>query len=121
MNILAGLLNQVAVYWQPGIRKEDGSFDYTAVTPIEVVCYWNNTKTEAVDPDGETVTVMATVFISVEVKRRGVLWLSTATINDPAGTALAAAPDNPPMDRIIQTVVDQKDIEAIETLWVATV
>lgn len=106
-NILPGLLNQTCVYWPPGSPDKFG-----AVTPgaaRELVCQWEQSTNVITTPDGRTLTVSATVFLSSAVSEGGWLYLGR----------LSGAPATPPKDNRIQQVLTFQDIEANERLWKA--
>jgi len=121
VDILPGLLNQVAIYWPIGALTQSGRRDYASVTPVEVACHWTYEVTYKTTPAGQLPKSSARVLTLVEVVEGGLLWLSTATINDEPGTALAQIPVTVPTNNTIEVVERHYSISADEILYKAYV
>lgn len=117
--ILPKLLYQVAIYWDIGILTETGRRDYASVVPIEVACHWTNELNFTPSNDGRTPKSTARVLTLVEVVEGGVLWLTSATTNDPAGTGLAQIPSAIPYHNKIEHIERHYSISADEILYKA--
>jgi len=118
--VIPGLLNQVLVYWPKGTIRRDG--EYEIGTPVEVVCRWETTHTEASDINGSTFISQAQLYFQTNsVDLGGWVWLSTARTSDPAGTALAQAPATPPNNQIIRTKGITPSVGNTETLYTAMI
>lgn len=116
-NILGCLLQKIAIYWPKGPVGTSGLRDYSLVTPIEVPVHWVDRAIESIDIDGEMFITASVINTSTRLEIRGVLFLTTATINDPVGTGLLTIPSKVPLKNIIQRVETHPDIEASETLY----
>jgi len=115
--ILPELLYQVAVYWPIGAITQTGRRDYTAVTPVEIFCYWNNGTHGVTKTDGKGITAVAKVITNYQVVQGGVLWLSNYTKADPAGLALASKPSTVPTHQMIEQVERVFSVSGDEILY----
>lgn len=110
------LLTRIAVYWPPGALDEDG--EQAVGTPVERACHWDSRREEMIDDQGKVFHSKATVYMKQSVVAGGWLWLSSATIADDAGTALAEAPASPPDKQKIMAVDRKTDMDNLESLYV---
>ena len=115
--ILPDLLNQVAIYWAPGLVTQSGRRDYSAITPIEVACHWRYETLKEYTVANKRLLVTAMVLTMVEVEEGGVLWLTSATYEDAAGTGLAEIPSSIPYNQEIEHVEHHYSIHADEKLY----
>ncbi len=116
-NILSDLLNQIAIYWPVGALTESGRRDYSAVTAVEIPCYWANEVASFTDVVGRRLDYNCRIITSYEIQQEGVLWLSTAKPSDPAGTALSQIPSSIPMHQKIRYVERYFSLDADETMF----
>jgi len=116
-NILSDLLYQVAVYWPVGGLTESGRRDYSSVTAVEIPCHWANEVAMFKDVIGKSLNYNCRVITSYDIQQDGVLWLSTAKITDPVGTALASAPASLPMHQKIRYVERYFSLDATEAMY----
>lgn len=73
---------QTCVYWaKAGV---DGHGEPLRAAPVELMVRWNDKQTQALDPQGHTVTVDATVVLNRAVTVGGLMWLGR--LRDFAGT-----------------------------------
>lgn len=80
-------LKQVAVYWPPNPADSEGRITYQ--DPVEIPCRWTDTQEEFIDMEGNRKISRSKVLANTDMAPQGVLWLSTAKVSDPAGTAIA--------------------------------
>lgn len=74
---------QRAVYWpKTGV---DGNAEPTRGAPVELTVRWNDKQTEALDPQGHTITVDATVITDRTLVVGSLMWYGR--LRDFAGTA----------------------------------
>ena len=60
-------MNQVAVYWQPGIPDGTGSFDFTSVIPVEIMCRFQDQQNLFRDAQGREVRTSRVAYVDREV------------------------------------------------------
>ena len=113
------LLNNIAVYWSPGLIREDGEREIGV--PVEMPCHWESVSRKNIEVEGKLVVVSALIFLSSEIKVGGWLWLSNVTVFEPSGTALLRAPTIPPKKQKILQVDRIPDIDNDEAVWRATI
>ena len=84
MGILSKMLRQKAVYWAPLGAGANGQATFAA--PVELRVRWEDSKKLVKDPTGEEFTSDALVYVSEDVKAKGMLWLGaldSSTPDDP--------------------------------------
>lgn len=109
------LLSKIAVYWPPGDIDEDG--ERAVGTPEEMQCHWEDEHRETIDENGKEFISQATVYLKQAVDVGGWLWLSSKTVDDAAGSALAEAPATPNHNLIIRSCNKMPDMDNDETLY----
>ena len=121
-DIVDNMLQQVLVYWPKGTKGRDGT--YSEGTPVEIVCRWENRSSELVDSEGSTYMSQAVIYTNDDtIELQGWVWLSDATREDAAGTALAAAPSSPPKNQVVRSVnfdrgLTRDDTEILYTIGI---
>lgn len=85
--LIQRMLKQVAVYWAPAGVDRKGQQTFAAA--VEVPCRWDEQTEQFLDHNGNVALSKAKVYVGVDVQELGAVWLSSATADDPAGTALA--------------------------------
>jgi len=113
--LLKKVRKQVAVYWEPGHPDESGQEGFG--NPIEIKCRWTDITAMEVKDNGDQFMSRAIVIVDRQLRLDGVLWLSTAKVTDPAGTALGQLTDaNDPFENAgalrIQRITRTPDIRA---------
>ena len=121
-------MNQVAVYWQPGIPDGTGSFDFTSVIPVEIMCRFQDQQNLFRDAQGREVRTSRVAYVDREVvvggfiapgslaefglRRDNIAARPTGAIA--AGSAAAPYPD--PLDRRVTRLERTADrLGALET------
>ena len=121
-DILPELLKQIAVYWPPGAADRDNI--KSPGTAREIACRWNPKQIDRVDAQGSTYVSTAQIYHEdANVALEGYFWLSTYTTDDPAGSALAAAPtgSNIPKNKRVKETEHVPDVDNDEQLYMAFV
>ena len=66
--------NQKAMLWAKDGIARDGSYTVSS-TGTEIKVRWENQRTEALDPNGETIAVDAVVIVAQTIVVGSIMWL----------------------------------------------
>lgn len=68
------ILRQTAVLW-PKAGIDSYGQPIVKDTPCEIRCRWEETRTESLDPDGNTIMLDASVYVDRRIEVGSILWL----------------------------------------------
>ena len=79
--LLTKMLKQTAVYWSPG-SGFDAYGQPVWGEPVELLCRWEDTNVEFIDPQGTRQVSQARVFVGQDLEVGGVLMLGSTADTD---------------------------------------
>lgn len=85
---LEDALNQLAVYWPPGIEGDEGQ--QIMGDPIEIVCRWEMVVEQFLDrKSGNVESSKSKVYVDRDLEELGILWLPPNNTELATGQALS--------------------------------
>lgn len=106
------------LYQRAALWRATGGYDARgqptiAATPTDVFCRWNDTRSDQLDPKGNTITVDATVIVNVDIPVDSWIWLAPL-ITSPATEQWNASGSGLDDGKLcaVKTVVKTPDIRA---------
>lgn len=78
--------HQTAVLWE--VDGYDSHAEVTVGAPAAISVRWNNTQGRALDPQGNTVALDATVIVAQDVPVGSLMWLGTLAQLEAVGNTL---------------------------------